>query len=259
MDLYKILEDNKTDYKALSANLHFKNKYDTAPEKVDISIIVPVRGRLEFMDSVSNHLQEAIDDLRMNGIFVSLTYVEHSFISEYLGPIKTNFIWIPCAQESEFNKCLCFNMGFLHGPKADYYLFYDSDLVCKVDFLEHLILNLDEAVQTFKGRRVLYADSELTKKITHQGVMYDEFLNDKHPQISIGVPGAPGGSIMVSRDLFLKVGGYDSEMFYGYSIEDQFFFNKLMCFHTVKSLESVDLVHLYHGESHARTPKTGNR
>lgn len=247
MDLYKLYQDNKINMEALSKELYFKNKVE---DKMDISVIIPVRGRLEFQKPVVDHLLLASDN---SAVKISITYVEHSRVSEYLQHTPVSYIWVPCNEDSKFNKCLCFNIGVLYGPKADYYLFYDADLICRYDFFDQIIANLSDAIQTFKGRRVLYANEALTGKIK-QGAMFDEFLNDKHPDVTIGVPGAPGGSIFVSRDLFFKIGGYDAEFFHGYSIEDQFFFNKLLCFSNVESLHEVDLIHLNHGSEHAKTP-----
>jgi predicted glycosyltransferase involved in capsule biosynthesis len=246
-DLINLHEKNKIDYLSLSKELYFKNRIT---EKQDISVIIPVRGRTEFLKPVSYHLNQAI---KKSGLKISLTYIEHSVLSEYLHPVQDSFIWVPCNKDSKFNKCLCFNMGFMYGPPADYYLFYDSDLICREDFFEQVVLNISDVVQTFKGKRVLYANEALTNKLVKHDVYYDQFLNDKHSDITIGQPGAPGGSILVSRDLFLKVGGYDDAFFHGYSIEDQFFYNKLLLFTEVKSIQSVDLVHLFHGNSHAKT------
>lgn len=247
MDLYKLYQDNKIDTQSLSKELYFKNKVE---DKMDISVIIPVRGRLEFQEAVYSHLKKASE---VSGINISITYIEHSHISEYLQPTRGSYIWVPCNKDSAFNKCLCFNIGALYGPMADYYLFYDADLICREDFFEQIISDLSDAIQTFKSRRVLYANESLTGKIK-QGAMFDQYLNDKHPDISIGIPGAPGGSIFVSRDLFFKVGGYDAEFFYGYSIEDQFFYNKLECFQKVKSLDKVDLIHLNHPVIQVNTP-----
>jgi predicted glycosyltransferase involved in capsule biosynthesis len=48
-------------------------------------------------------------------------------------------------------------------------------------------------------------------------------VNDFQP----AMPGSTGGSILVRRDTFLSVGGFDPELFYGYGPEDSFFWSKL--------------------------------
>lgn len=249
MDLYKLHQDSKLDYKIISSELFFKNKEEN---KVDISVIIPVRGRVQFQKPVLDHLFKSIQKPKGIGYTISVTYVEHSTLPTYLWKTPSGYIWIPCEENDRFNKCLCFNIGVLSGPKADYYLFHDSDLVCPENFFDEILNNISQAMQVFKGKRVLYANENLTQKFL-SGSIYDNTLNDKNPDITIGVPGAPGGSIFVERDLFFKVGGYDAEYFTGYSIEDQFFFNKLSFFTEVKSLNTVDVIHLNHGTSHAKT------
>jgi hypothetical protein len=71
-----------------------------------------------------------------------------------------------------------------------------------------------------------------------------------------GSPGAPGGSICLSRELFNKVGGFDPHFFWAYSIEDRFFWEKVEKFTKISTLESpkVDLYHLWHPPGWGKNP-----
>jgi hypothetical protein len=63
-----------------------------------------------------------------------------------------------------------------------------------------------------------------------------------------GQIGAPGGSILVDKLMFTEVGGFDNELFSGYSPEDRFFWNKLSLFTTVISASNppIELFHMNH-------------
>ncbi len=247
IDLLDIFEKNKINYKQIQSELYYKNVEREI--KADLSVIIPVRDRLEFVEPVYRHLVRA---MKASDLSVSITYVEHSILSQHLRNSPEGYIWIPCNTDSKFNKCLCFNIGVLNGPDADNYLFLDSDLLVPEDFFTQIKNNLKPAMQTFQGRRVLYASEKLTIKF-RAGAFSDPTTLGTHPDILIGQPGAPGGAILTSKELFFKVGGYDAEFFHGYSIEDQFFFDKLSLYNRVESLIGVELVHLFHGIHHAKT------
>ncbi len=244
MNLISLFESTKIDY----------NKYVLLCKDVcrqpffDISVIIPVRGRIEFYDTIVDALKLSAEN---SGLSIAITYVEHSFTPIYFYLNKASYIHIPATETQEFNKCLCFNIGFLYGPKADKYLFHDSDLLCSDTFFSSIYdFNGIDAVQAFKNKRVLYASEYLTDIIIKKEQPYNK-LDENHPNIQVGTPGAPGGSLLVSRYLFELVGGYDPEFFSGYSVEDQFFHDKISLFDTVSSLDNENLVHLNHGSSHA--------
>ncbi len=245
-DLLDIFSSNKINYEDLFKELYFKN---ASKEHFDISVIIPVRGRIEFIEPVYRHLVRAI---KASPLKICVTYVEHSVLSEYLRPVPESYIWVPCNTDSKFNKCLCFNIGVLKGNDADNYLFFDSDLLVPEDFFLKIEENLCPAMQPFNGRRVLYANEKLSTKFL-AGSFTDSSTLMNHPDITIGQAGAPGGAILVSKKVFYQVGGYDAEFFHGYSVEDQFFYNKVMLYDSFKSLSQVELIHLNHGGAHCKT------
>ncbi len=246
LDLLDIFSANKINYEEIFKELYFKN---IPKGHFDISVIIPVRGRLEFVEPVYRHLIRAI---KASPLKICITYVEHSTLSEYLRPSPEGYIWVPCNSDSKFNKCLCFNIGVLKGNDAYHYLFFDSDLLVPEDFFLKIQENLSPAMQPFNARRVLYANEKLTTKFL-AGNFTDVSTSTNHPDIVIGQSGAPGGAVMVSKKLFYQVGGYDAEYFFGYSVEDQFFYNKVLLYDKFVSLPQVELVHLNHGGSHCKT------
>ena len=226
---------------------------------VDISVIIPVNGRTEFFHTVTKHFNEAIKYAKKIGIDVSLTYVEHSDNQQYAATKNTNLIYIP-KFGGMFNKCLCFNMGVLYSNKANYYLFHDCDIIVPKEFFERLMMNLKgrEVIQTFKDKRLLYASEELTSELL-KGKRNITYCKKNAHGISVGNAGAKGGSIMVSRVLFFKVGGFDDNAFSEYSVEDHFFWNKLEliadCNVAMANNPEVELVHLWHEPAYNQQTK----
>lgn len=244
VDLLEVFEENKIDYNSYKI---YKRESEVQEGFISngpkIAVIIPVRGRVEFHEPVSRFLNMAKLASFAN---VSIIFVEHSYNPEHAGCCQDNYLWVPAKKDEEFNKCLCFNMGFLH-EQADYYLFHDTDLLVQQDlFMNELKA---KSYQAFKGSRVLYLNGESTKAIING--------SDKLPRLGEGVivgrAGAPGGSILVERNRFIKVGGYDPEYFTGYSVEDQFFHDKLSLFDKVESFEYSEMYHMDHGTHHART------
>ena len=100
-------------------------------------------------------------------------------------------------------------------------------------------------IQTFNKRRVLYYNEEQTEKIINGEIQINE-IDDS--DLKVGDCCAPGGSILIKNSLFFEVGGYDPELFYGWSPEDLFFWDK------IESMESIgitdnpknEIYHMYH-------------
>jgi hypothetical protein len=245
MDLIELFNSRKIDYSKF--NLFTKNVY--LSESYDLTVIIPVRGRVHFQDSVLLHFHKAAAKA---GKRVAVTFVEYSKVPEFDKRDDCSYIHIPCEETDEFNKCLCMNIGFLYGPKSSYYLFHDSDLICGENFFVSIFADLYPAMQCFKEKRVIYASEYLTEKIIKREEPVG-ILDENHPNVQVGDKGAPGGSILLSTDFFEFVGGYDPEYFSGYSVEDQFFYDKVSLLCRIKSLERENLIHLNHGTDHAVT------
>lgn len=223
----------------------------------DISIIVPVRGRVEFHKPLVDALQAAIDKTHLR---CCITFVEHSVSPLHLGLSDVNHIHIPTT--GAFNKSLCFNMGFIYGVKAEMYLLHDLDCVMNDDFIDKLIVNLSDnilqakAVQSFAKRRVLYCDRGVTNKLT-SGLMPANML--KPNMIGISAPdkhlwAAPGGSIFCTRSHFIDVGGFDPDMYWGYAPEDAMFYDKLSLTGGIGSCDNIELYHMWHEPLHNSNP-----
>jgi len=223
----------------------------------DISVIIPVRGRTEFHKIVTDYFTEAIYNTKLS---ISITFVEHADgppMHYWLTKSSVGHIFIP-ADNKAFNKCLCHNIGVISGPMAKYYLFHDVDIVVPGDFFNMLWQNLKgkDAVQAFTKRRLIMAQERVTRQLL-RGERGADFYSRSNHEYMEAIPGAPGGSMCVSKQILLNVGMWDDCFFTGYSVEDQFFFNKLNLMGKLGFCDApaIELIHLHHTSDHQLTTR----
>ena len=226
----------------------------------DINFIVTVRGRLDFAEPMLRSFSEAVNK---SSLKIAYTVVEHSEIaqhSSFCKKNKLNYIWIKSSQGELFNKCLAYNLGSFFSVKSKYILFHDIDCVVQSDFFNNLTKNLSKkkcrAIQCFNGRRVLYLNDELTRMVIEKKIDFDELSINTN---GVSLPqfiGAPGGSILVERDLFFEVGGYDPELFQANSPEDIFFWDKISTIDKmyISDDPAIEIFHLNHPPTYYSNP-----
>jgi hypothetical protein len=165
----------------------------------------------------------------------------------------------PTTPIGQFNRGLCFDIGFLYGPKANYYICHDNDLLVPYDFWNKLSKNLkmagSQVLQTYSDRFVWQTSEEVSKKLLEDpGWFHDGFQVETH--CTRNQPGAKGGSITISHEAYKKVGGHDPHLFFGYAAEDAFFWLKLEQFYTIGFAENprIPLTHLWHPNAASQNP-----
>ena len=258
MTLREIAVKNQLNYEKIKGRCTFKiQPAQSRGEIVDISVIIPVRGRTEFHKIVTEYFYAARENTKAS---IALTFVEHADgppMHYWLSKHWVNHIFIP-ADGQPFNKCLCHNMGVLYGPRAHNYLFHDTDILVPGDFFNMLRENMQgyDAVQAFTRRRLILAGEGVTRLIIN-GDVAAGFHDRSNHEYKEAIPGAPGGSICVSWPMLQKVGFYEDCFFTGYSVEDQFFFNKLKLMGKLGFCDAppIELIHLYHPSDHQLTTK----
>lgn len=258
MNLEEKIETNKIDYSAI-ANDSIIIINDSF-EIWDINFIVTVRGRLEFAEPMLRSFLEATNKSNLK---IAYTVVEHSELaqhSSFCKKNKLNYIWIKSNSGELFNKCLAYNFGAFFSVKSKYILFHDIDCVIQSDFFKKIVENISKkkcrAIQCFNERRVLYLNGELTKKVIDKKIDFDSLdINTNGVSLPQFI-GAPGGSILVDRELFFKVGGYDPELFQANSPEDIFFWDKIETIDKmyISDDPAIEVFHLNHPPTYYSNP-----
>lgn len=255
----EIIKENFVDYKKiLDDNVScIYNEIDS----YDISVIIPVRNRKNFAESMYKSFLKASEK---SGLKIAYTVVEHSENpdhSKFCKKNKLNYMWIKSEPDELFNKCLAHNMGAFFSVKSKYILFHDIDCLMQSDFFINLFKNIKKkkakAIQNFTERRVLYINPELTNEVVAGNFDVDK-LNIELPEVTYPrLFGAPGGSITIDRDLFFEVGGYDPELFLANSPEDAFFWAKVDVVDKMHISDDpdIELYHMYHPPTWMNNPR----
>jgi hypothetical protein len=254
-ELIEIHLRNRVDYHLIKKSCEF-NLINNA--SVDVSVIIPIKGRENFNVPLVNHLISAMEFYKEKRY--SITFVEHSEISTHKNLCKnrTNHIWIKKDKKDFFNKCLAMNVGVLFSNKAKYYLFHDVDMLVNNNFFSNIFSNfskIDEnsALQTFGGRRVVVMNKELTDSILKNKIKIEN-VKPGDIRSPYSKSGAPGGSIFISSNSFFKVGGFEPEFFHSYSCEDAFFYHKLETTVGIQGCNnpSIEIYHMDHPKANIK-------
>lgn len=265
-NLFDILEKNKFSYNLIKEKSYIN--LTSPPIEMDINIIIGFRGRREFIIPLASSFYKAFcyyNERNENKNFC-LTFVEHSEYCEHKDLLsgKENYIWTPGNISDKYSRSFAYNFGVKYSNKAKYYLLHDLDILVKENFFEELYKNLKNSrcMQTYGKRRVLYLSQELTPKVIAKEVDFN-FLNENSTGVSLpmyaGQPalGSKGGSIIIERELYYEIGGFDPEVFWGYAAEDQMFWDKAMTIlGEVDYADNppIDIFHMWHPPTFMTNP-----
>lgn len=231
----------------------------------DYNVIIGCRGRTEFMPILHKSFEEAMLNSDKK---ICFTVVEHSTNPEhrkYCIENNISYLFTTGNITEQYSRSFAYNFGFLYSNKAKYYIMHDLDILVKSNFFNEIEANLShtpsECMQTYGGRRVLYMNQEVSHQVIFNKRDYNTFTQNT-PGISLpmynGQPalGSKGGSILISRELFAKIGGFDPELFWGYAAEDQFFWHKAEIVSKVTYADNplIDMFHMWHPPSHITNP-----
>ncbi len=246
---------NRVDYNSILS----VTKKNITNNRKKLSVIVPAYGRESFSEPL---FKSFLNAAKKSPVSVSFTLVEHSEIplhERICASLGVNHIWIPKDDFEPFNKCLSMNIGSLI-VEGEEYIFHDLDCLVQSNFFSNLYSNINskesEAIQTFSDRRVLYLDRNLTYRVLNDDLDIDSLKegprDERDPGYNGVTPpglfGAPGGSIWIKSGLFFRVGGYDANLFFGYSPEDIFFWNKVCAISKMDTCTDprVEIFHMKH-------------
>ena len=234
----------------------------------DINVIIGFRGRKEFLKPLIDSFNKSFDyyDAKIGGKKFCLTFVEHSSNMEAKDLIEpdNSYIWTPGNVENQYSRSFAYNFGVKYSNRAKFYILHDIDILVKENFFEEVFANLkdNKCMQTYGKRRVLYMTPELTSKVIN-GTSDINVLNENSEQVSLpmfnGQPalGSKGGSILIERDFYYEIGGFDPELFWGYAAEDQIFWDKaitLLGEVAYADNPPIDIFHMWHPPTSGTNP-----
>ena len=232
-------------------------------ELYDISIVIPCKGRKPLLETTIKVLKHEIakTDLR-----IAITLVEHTDsieFKEYAFTEGLGWIHVPLSGGTgsplgQFNRGLCFDIGHLYGPPCKYYMMHDSDLLVPDNFFNKVQVYFNRgvvALQPYSDRFVWQTNQEFSEKLQADlSIFYNGIA--EHDVCTQNSPGAKGGSFILKSDLFVNVGGYDPQIFWGYAPEDQLFWLKVESISSVEYADSprMPLIHLWHPNAATKNP-----
>ncbi len=224
-------------------------------QRYDFVTIIPYRGRYLHLNRT---IESLVESANLTDKKICFLIIENS--SEKT--IDPKILQLPNVKYRHlksngkiFNKCICHNLGVAIS-NSDFVHFHDCDLIVPPNFYSTLFKEHENhnAIQCFTKRRVNYINESPSLRFFDGESIQSLISDDKNYRA--GAAGAPGGSISLSRDLFLKCGGFDSHFFWAYSIEDKFFWRKVERFDPIKSLDdpAVELYHIWHPPGWGKNP-----
>ena len=261
MKIIEILEKNKIDYGLIKQKSYISLLNDN---EFDINVIIGFRGREEFLNPIIKSFQKAIEYIKDKKI--CLTFIEHDIESKSRLKLegKVNYLWTPGNVTEQYSRSFAYNFAVKYSNKAKHYILHDIDILVKKNFFEEIYENIkgSRCMQTYGKRRVLYLSQQLTPRVINKEVDFN-LLDENSPNVSLpmyaGKPalGSKGGSIIIERDLFYEIGGFDPELFYGYASEDQIFFDKATTIVgevTYADNPPIDMFHMWHPPTSMSNP-----
>lgn len=263
-NLNKIKNDiinNEFDYVSLYTNTGVIKRI--SKEKFDIKFVVGIKGRTSYFRACLDNIVLAAKNSRLKVRIVIVEQDETPINWYYCSKYDIDYIFIPQElgkSEHYHSTSLMYNVGYLFTNEAKYNMFHCADTLISHDFFNILSENYlnkpfnwiqpycEKRVITFnKHATNIILDLNLSSRFTNPVEFPDTCFNTEKEQ-----QGAPGGSILIPTELFDNIGGYEPELFYGYTIEDSFLWGKLEVI-TNKGFK-VDRIH-FGNATYAEDPK----
>jgi hypothetical protein len=229
----------------------------------DILLVIPCKGRRSLLETTVKVLKA---EQAKTTLHIAIVIVEHSETPEFKDYCKAEglgWIYIPLFGGlgypiGQFNRSLCFDIGFLYGPPRTYYMMHDNDLLVPDHFFNKVKTYLDRgsvALQPYSDRFVWQTSKDFSEKLQADVSIFYAGL-DETKVCTTNEYGGKGSSILVKSDLYVKVGGYDPHLFWGYAPEDQLFWTKLTYFTSIETAEDprIPFIHLWHPNAGSANP-----
>jgi len=239
-----------------------------------LNIIIPVCGREKHLIASLRSLNESIEALGPEASrLVAITVVEMSEEKTNLSSALEGADYYLFVRSETFNKSYAMNAAAT-AIQSTTYMFYDVDLVVEKNWIGWVLMNI-ESLYEVKGnswvfqpildRKIFYVDRTVTDLVFSNDVTVGDLRSTAFNGNVFVQPTwhqgkyPPGGCIVIPNPAFAIVGGYDAQIFWGYSPEDVHFLKKLefigikvSCAMTTGlsnvSDEGIRIYHLFHEE-----------
>lgn len=222
--------------------------------RVKFHVVIPVCERnLDTFTAVLKSIKEAIKKVEIISIKVTVIEVcHHQRFKQLTADFGFDYIYLFSPKRSKFPKSLAYNLVFSL-TQSEWYIFHDADVVVPVHFFsacENYVHKNRNRIwfQPYSGRLVRYLTPGSTLDyVTENYSNFTDLEIDKNKMQK----GSPGGSIVVHSEAFCLIGGYDENLFSGYSPEDSFIWNKLSVLQAPSYLDTPNTI--LHHLNHKRT------
>jgi hypothetical protein len=227
---------------------HKDSLIDSKP--VELSIIIGTKDRDKYLKKCLDYLKFSLSQSTINAGIVVVQHDKNPTHREMAISSGASYVFVPLKDtdtEGLYSRALAYNIGYFANSSADYLIFHDIDTLFPHDYFkvfeEHYLRKGIKWLQNFYSKSLEILNKEQSKYVFDlHGIANLYTIKNVHK----AQPGAAGGSVTCSKELFLNVGGYDPEIFYGWAPEDSMFWTKLLCM--VKEIGPIRNCHTFANE-----------
>eukprot|EP01116_Phalansterium_solitarium_P008726 TRINITY_DN22696_c0_g1_i1.p1 TRINITY_DN22696_c0_g1~~TRINITY_DN22696_c0_g1_i1.p1 ORF type:complete len:446 (+),score=117.86 TRINITY_DN22696_c0_g1_i1:641-1978(+) len=231
---------------------------DLSTGERDMNVFVPVRGRREAAEHCLMYLAHAAKAFPLLRIVVTLVEMDDvSSLADVAREFDADYLFVPTALSklagsgATLSKSLGYNLAFLRAREAGWALFLEVDFLVPEDFIKWLYHGyLGSRIHQI-GWMLPYANGSLFRlSEAASTAIWASKTVVPVAELNHTVEAQPNpAAVLVRHDLFQDVGGFDPELFFGFTeVEDDFLFSKLSVLdHThFADVPPIHLYHLYH-------------
>ena len=218
--------------------------------KSNITVIIPSGGRYEQLKKCIESLKNSEKYSKYRITYLVVESSEYMESKEFCKSNNISYVWFYKPPGIRYNKCLAHNIGYCL-TKAKLLLFHDCDLVVNKTFFNNFRkynLNEESVAHCIGNQYVNYIHQNITEDYINNLISLDDVIKNPNNYFTPSPEAwlATGGSIIVGRKLFKDIGGFDSHLFSGYSVEDKFFWDKILTIKPIPSINENNIFHLFH-------------
>jgi len=253
---FKNTENIYKNIKTIFEYPHIYKNYSSSSVNPYFKIIIPYKDRLNNLLAVLKSLDIQVAPVAAASF--QIIVVEHDYkpsVENICKQYKCEYIFFELKVDSiydpmgYFNKSHAFDLAFLYSQPASYYILHDVDIPLPQEFIKSVYTNLERLdfpkfMKPYSERTIFVLDA-VKSEVVRENI---EWLSEMEKDYTQKYYMPPGGSTLIQRDLYLEVGGHDSDLFWGYAPEDICFLYKVEKIATTYECydPTITLFHLWH-------------